>query len=702
MKKLLFFLLISVGLNAQFNYQAIVRHSSGQVITNNVVSFKFSLMYQSANASPFYVEEHVVTAPSDGVINFSVGGGTVVNGSISDIDWSQSVFMKEELDTGSGYQDMGTKQIASVPVAEYAKVSNISSQTFVTGDSNIQIGTIIGQVNGGHNNIAIGKNSLLNANGTSRNISIGEDSMKDNAGGATNVSIGSLSLSNNTSGNSNVSIGYANSIFNKTGSRNVNIGEYSGYNNESGSNNVNIGYRANYQNQGSSSVNHSNITTLGANTLINGNSITNSTAIGANATVTSSNTIQLGNADVTLVNTAGVISAAGLNIGGIAITSTASELNLLDGVSEIGVLASISENNNTGVRLSSSNSSNHGDIGGDAVDLSKQGQSSSIRGATGYGSFASGYNTTASEYYSTALGSYTVASGYGSTAMGRYTTASGYYSVTMGNSTTASDWGSLVIGRYNLSSSSATSADSFSTSNPAFVIGNGSASSARSDAFKVMYNGDTTTSGIVSATGFKGSGDQLTLNDNGTITSLMQLIGDLKSEISALQQSNNSEIKSAQVKTNAANDVVLFELGVLRFSWNTTYNTIQVKQSSSSEIVDNWFISGVIRSGGSSGEYSPTETYIQKTNMTYGLGDGGGYNDRFTPIWSDGFTSLMEGSIALGSTYSNFEFYITPMGSGSSTLYDPVPTWQLRGHVDGYGQLTVTCIHAKFDGNSGW
>ena len=73
--------------------------------------------------------------------------------------------------------------------------------------------------------------------------------------------------------------------------------------------------------------------------------------------------------------------------------------------------------------------------------------------------------------------------------------ASGYYSVTMGHSTTASDWGSLVIGRYNSSSSSATSADSFSTSNPAFVIGNGTANSARSDAFKVMFNGDVTTSG---------------------------------------------------------------------------------------------------------------------------------------------------------------------------------------------------------------
>ncbi|MBT3444256.1 MAG: hypothetical protein HN443_04360 [Flavobacteriaceae bacterium] len=539
MKNLLIFLLLSVGLNAQFNYQAIVKHSSGGVISNNQVKIKFSLMYQSSNATPTFIEEHEITVPDDGVVNLSVGGGTVLVGTFSDLDWSKSIFIKEELDTGSGYQNMGTRKIASVPLAEYSKATNISSQTFVTGDSNIQIGTTIGQTNGGHNNIAIGKNSLLNANGTSRNISIGENSMKDNAGGVTNVSIGSLSLSNNTSGNSNVSIGYANSIFNKTGSGNVNIGEYSGYNNESGSRNVNIGYRANYQNQGSSSVNHSSITTLGANTLISGPSISNSTAIGTDAIVTSSNTIQLGNTDVTLVNTSGDVSANDYLInGGESLVDIVSQLPSSDDYAALTM--EVAE-----------------------IDI----QTDSL-------------------------------------------------------SSTQSDIASLIA-----------------------------------------------------------SIEALNVAQSALLASVDELI-----------QSNKSEIKSAQVGVNS-NDVVLFELGVLRFSWNNTYNTIQVKQSSSSEIVDNWYISGIINSG--------TETYIQKSNMTYGLGDDGSYNDRFTPIWSNGFTSLMDGSIALGSAYSNFEFYITPMGSGS-TPYDPVPTWQLRGHVDGYNQLTVTCVHVKFDGTSGW
>ena len=53
-KKLILFLLISVGLKAQFNYQAIVKDSDGNPVTNNQVKFKFSLMYQSSTACLLY------------------------------------------------------------------------------------------------------------------------------------------------------------------------------------------------------------------------------------------------------------------------------------------------------------------------------------------------------------------------------------------------------------------------------------------------------------------------------------------------------------------------------------------------------------------------------------------------------------------------------------------------------------------------
>ena len=99
------------------------------------------------------------------------------------------------------------------------------------------------------------------------------------------------------------------------------------------------------------------------------------------------------------------------------------------------------------------------------------------------------------------MGSGTTASGGYSTAMGYGATASGDYSTAMGYGATASDYASLVIGQYNSSGYSATSVSSFSTSAPAFVIGNGTNSSNKSDAFKVMFNGDTTVSNDLTVSG---------------------------------------------------------------------------------------------------------------------------------------------------------------------------------------------------------
>ena len=133
-----------------------------------------------------------------------------------------------------------------------------------------------------------------------------------------------------------------------------------------------------------------------------------------------------------------------------------------------------------------------------------------------FGSTAMGYETLASGNVSTAMGRSSQATGFASTAMGyttyaqgqgaasfgRLTTASGYYSTVMGGWTTASDYASLVIGQYNSSGSSITnSATAFSTANTAFVIGNGTASVAKSDAFKVMFNGDATVSNDLTVSG---------------------------------------------------------------------------------------------------------------------------------------------------------------------------------------------------------
>ena len=276
-----------------------------------------------------------------------------------------------------------------------------------------------------------------------------------------------------------------------------------------------------------------------------------------------------------------------LYLGGTQITSTAAELNILDGVtattSELnllsgvtslgtgGALASVTEGGNTGVRLSSSDAANHGDIGSNAVDLSYSDSSSSTRGATGDYSTAMGSNTTASGTLSTAMGYYTIASGTASTAMGKdtrasgeastamgdgttasgeastamgdITSASGFASTAMGESTIASDFASVVIGQYNSSGSTATSATSFSTSAPAFVIGNGTSTSSRSDAFKVMFNGDATVS------------NDLTVNGDVTVSSDARLKANIVSLGATLSKLLNIDGKTYTVKKNGAQKI---------------------------------------------------------------------------------------------------------------------------------------------------
>jgi len=108
------------------------------------------------------------------------------------------------------------------------------------------------------------------------------------------------------------------------------------------------------------------------------------------------------------------------------------------------------------------------------------------------------------------------ASGSHSTAMGLSTTASGSGSTAMGEGTKASDYASLTVGQYNSVNSSVTtvgSATNFNTANAAFVVGNGTAISALSDAFVVRFNGDATLSG------------DLTINSDARLKDNIQPLG---------------------------------------------------------------------------------------------------------------------------------------------------------------------------------
>ena len=132
-----------------FNYQATVRNSTGALIVNQNVNFKFNVMLNSATSLPVFSETHMAPTDELGQVNLVIGQGTATVGTFSAINWgSGSYFLGIELNTGSGYVAMGTTQLLSVPYALYANSSgnsqaatpNLASVLAVNnGANNLQI-----------------------------------------------------------------------------------------------------------------------------------------------------------------------------------------------------------------------------------------------------------------------------------------------------------------------------------------------------------------------------------------------------------------------------------------------------------------------------------------------------------------------------------------------------------------------------------
>ena len=136
MKKLLILLTLTIttALQAQapqgFNYQATVRNSSGDLVVNTNVYFKFNIIQGSQTAVPIFTETHYVPTDDLGQVNLVIGQGTANTGVFSELDWSLgSYYLGIELDTGSGYIAMGTTQLLSVPYALYAENSGNATPT---------------------------------------------------------------------------------------------------------------------------------------------------------------------------------------------------------------------------------------------------------------------------------------------------------------------------------------------------------------------------------------------------------------------------------------------------------------------------------------------------------------------------------------------------------------------------------------------
>jgi hypothetical protein len=110
-----------------FNYQTVVRNASGNIVSNQQVSLRFSVHDGSPSGTVVYKETQTLSTNQFGLISLSVGTGSVVSGVFNAIAWgSGAKYLQVELDAtgGSNYISMGTAQLISVPYALYAAKSD--------------------------------------------------------------------------------------------------------------------------------------------------------------------------------------------------------------------------------------------------------------------------------------------------------------------------------------------------------------------------------------------------------------------------------------------------------------------------------------------------------------------------------------------------------------------------------------------------
>jgi hypothetical protein len=109
-----------------FKYQTVIRNGSNEILKNQNVALRISILQESETGTIVYRETHKKTTNDFGLINLEIGSGTVVSGAMNTIDWSTGTFfVKVELDANNGnnFTSMGTSQLLSVPYSLYSEKS---------------------------------------------------------------------------------------------------------------------------------------------------------------------------------------------------------------------------------------------------------------------------------------------------------------------------------------------------------------------------------------------------------------------------------------------------------------------------------------------------------------------------------------------------------------------------------------------------
>lgn len=168
----------------KFNYQAVARNASGDVLENQNIGVRISVLNGSSSGMAVYVETHDVSTNQFGLFTLAIGGGTVSSGSFPAIDWAGgSKYLQVEFDPngGTSYIDMGASQLLSVPYALHAGNSGVTAGAGISVSGGVVTNTAPDQT------VSITGTGLANVTGTYPNFSINVAPLSFTAGAGINI-----------------------------------------------------------------------------------------------------------------------------------------------------------------------------------------------------------------------------------------------------------------------------------------------------------------------------------------------------------------------------------------------------------------------------------------------------------------------------------------------------------------------------------
>ncbi len=111
----------------KMSYQAVVRDGSNNLVSASSVGMQISILQGSSSGTAVYAETHMPMTNANGLVSLEIGGGTVITGDFSAIDWAMGpYFIKTETDPtgGTNYTITGISQLLSVPFSLHAKTAS--------------------------------------------------------------------------------------------------------------------------------------------------------------------------------------------------------------------------------------------------------------------------------------------------------------------------------------------------------------------------------------------------------------------------------------------------------------------------------------------------------------------------------------------------------------------------------------------------